>query len=629
MSDSSRPAMIESLLANIPGEAYRCRNDPDWTVEYVSEGVRELTGYGPEDFLLQARGYGHLILPEDRDRVWQETQVALGARRAFSIEYRIRTRSGEIRWVRDRGRGVYGAGGEATHTEGFVGDITQRVLSTQLARDADERLRQAIEHLAEAIAVTDAEDRIVVSNKAFRELNRNIPEAEPGHRYEDHLRRGFVMGHFPEATGREEAWLAERLARRRRGGMSELSRQDGRWLRITDQPLPEGGVITFGLDITERKRAEEALQAGQRLLERVIDAVPMSIFAKDLDSNYVMVNQYMADFFGTTKEGLLRHHTSELPSRDATREQSLRDDRWVFENRRTLVHETWIQSPDGTPVPFHSSKIPLFDADGSLAGLLGVNRDISIEREAQRRIEEANATLETRVRERTAQLEAANRELEAFSYSVSHDLKAPLRAIDGAVGILRMDFGDTLPPGAQEFLDRVSRSARQAGMLIEGLLEFARLSRQALEQRVVDTGEVVRQVLAGRDDAVRATGAKVRVGELPACRADPVLLAQVFDNLIGNALKYSAQSSPPRIEVGALDEAGKPVFWVRDNGVGFDMAYAGKLFGVFQRLHAPTQFEGTGIGLALARRIVERHGGRIWAEANPGRGAVFRFTLGA
>jgi PAS domain S-box-containing protein len=247
---------------------------------------------------------------------------------------------------------------------------------------------------------------------------------------------------------------------------------------------------------------------------------------------------------------------------------------------------------------------------------------------AQKEIEQINASLEDRVRERTAQLEAANRELEAFSYSVSHDLKAPLRAIDGAAGIMKMKFGARLPDGTDAYLARISQSARRMGLLIESLLEFARLSRLALRRESLRPEEIVRAVLQDSDAAIRRRGAVVKLGALAPCHADALLLRQVYENLVSNALKYSVQANPPTIDIGTRHEGGEAVYYVRDNGIGFDMTYVNKLFGVFQRLHAPGQFEGTGIGLALVRRIIERHNGRVWADSVPGSGATFYFTIG-
>lgn len=242
--------------------------------------------------------------------------------------------------------------------------------------------------------------------------------------------------------------------------------------------------------------------------------------------------------------------------------------------------------------------------------------------------EKTDALHRVEVAERT--LREANKELEAFTYSVSHDLRAPLRSINGFAKILTEDFGPSLPPEAKRHLHVIQKGASRMGELIDDLLEFSRLSRTALDRQVVDLERVVREVWSElrRQDDVQS--AELVVGDLPRCLADRRLIRQVWVNLLSNALKYSRTRSEPRIEIGWREDEQQPgsvVYWIRDNGVGFDQQYVNKLFGVFQRLHRQEEFEGTGVGLALVRRIVQRHGGRVWAEGRLDEGATFYFTF--
>jgi len=256
------------------------------------------------------------------------------------------------------------------------------------------------------------------------------------------------------------------------------------------------------------------------------------------------------------------------------------------------------------------------------------SKDITHRMRVHERALDANATLERLIAARTEQLAAANRELEAFAYSVSHDLRAPLRAIDGFARIVDRDHGAALPEKARQHFGRIREAAQRMGALIEGLLAFSRLGRQSLNVQTVEMGSVVQAALADLAGEREGRSLELAVGELGRCRADATLLRQVFVNLVGNALKYTRGREPARIEIGSTLQEGRRAWHVADNGVGFDMAHAGRLFGVFQRLHREEDYEGTGVGLALVRRIVERHGGRVQAEASPGAGATFRFTLG-
>lgn len=244
------------------------------------------------------------------------------------------------------------------------------------------------------------------------------------------------------------------------------------------------------------------------------------------------------------------------------------------------------------------------------------------------RIRELNADLERRVRERTAELTAVNQELESFVYTISHDLRAPLRGVGGFAALLQREHSAQLTPEAQTYVQRIADGTRRMGALIDDLLSFAHISRKDVHREMVRPSEIVRQAIEELQPAIRAAGTRIVVDDLPDVHADPALLRQVFTNLLSNAIKYSSRSPAPHVEVRSAFADGTIVFSVRDNGVGFDMKYAHKLFGVFQRLHAYDEFEGTGVGLAIVHRIVQRHGGDVWVEAAEGQGATFSFTLG-
>jgi len=246
---------------------------------------------------------------------------------------------------------------------------------------------------------------------------------------------------------------------------------------------------------------------------------------------------------------------------------------------------------------------------------------------AVRRLRLENTVLERRVRERTAELELANKELEAFSYSVSHDLRAPLRHIDGFTGLLAKSAGSTLPEADRRYLNLIINSVGRMSRLIDDLLDFSRTGRAEMRRTEVNLSDLLEKVIQELQPETEGRNIVWKKGSLPLVQADPALLRQVFSNLLFNALKYTRPRDPAEIEIGCRGETEETVIFVRDNGVGFDMQYADKLFGVFQRLHRNEEFEGTGIGLANVRRIIARHGGRTWAEGKVDEGAVFYFSL--
>jgi PAS domain S-box-containing protein len=305
-------------------------------------------------------------------------------------------------------------------------------------------------------------------------------------------------------------------------------------------------------------------------------------------------------------------------------------DLWMTIGRGQVWHgEIKNRAKNGSFYWVDTTIVPFLNEQGKPRQYVAIRADITARKAVEAEIHGLNAELEQRVGQRTIELEAANKEMEAFSYSVSHDLRAPLRAVDGFSQAVLDDFGAQLPEEARHYLQTIRGGAQRMGALIDDLLTFSRLSRLPLNKRSVNTNSLVREALDELGFPIDGRKIEMRIDDLPPCLGDAALLKQVWLNLLSNALKYSRPRDAVVIEVGCKRVPGKEenIYFVRDNGTGFDMRYADKLFGVFQRLHRAEEFEGTGVGLAIVQRIVHRHGGRVWAEAAIGQGAAFYFTL--
>jgi signal transduction histidine kinase len=406
-----------------------------------------------------------------------------------------------------------------------------------------------------------------------------------------------------------------------------------------------GGIIGYlliGTDNSARKRAEEALLKAGALQSAIFNSANFSCIATDAKGVIQIFNVGAERMLGyTTAEVVNRitpaglHDPQEVIARAAALSLEFATpiapgfETLVFKASRGIedIYELTKIRKDGSRFPAVVSVTALRDGQGGIIGYLLIGTDNTARIKAEEAVRQLYAELEQRVIQRTAELEAANKELEAFSYSVSHDLRTPLRALDGYSQAVLEDYGPQLPEEGRRYLHTIREGAQQMGALIDDLLTFARLNRQELNKQTIDTGSLVHRALDELGSPWPDRQVEILVGNLPASSGDPALLKQVWLNLFSNALKYTRKRKRSVVEIGCIKTNGADTFFVRDNGTGFDMRYADKLFGVFQRLHRAEDYEGTGVGLAIVQRIVHRHGGRVWADAAIDCGATFYFTL--
>lgn len=402
---------------------------------------------------------------------------------------------------------------------------------------------------------------------------------------------------------------------------------DGRFIEVVTRPMEGGGLVRTYSDVTEFVRAEAALREERQRLQWVLEATRPGIWEISLQTWEITINDRWAEMLGHTVEELMpttydtwsqrvfpadleraqallqQHLDGELPYYECDFRMRHKDGRWIWINARGRVHRR--------------------DAQGHALYMSGTHLDIHERVEAQEEVRALNATLERRVAARTAELERSMRDVESISYSIAHDLRAPLRSVNGFAGLILDEEADRLSPNARDMFERIQRSSRNMGAMISDMLELLRVVQVDLNLAPVDMDDLAcaaLEVVVPHDLPVR-----VDLQPLPIVMGDRTLLRQVLTNLMDNALKYSRHRPMPELTVGF--DAERQAFFIRDNGMGFDMARAQKLFGLFQRLHAGSEVPGTGIGLAIVARIIERHGGRIWAESKPDEGACFWWTL--
>ena len=504
-------------------------------------------------------------------------------------------------------------------------------LNGPLKERSEERLKTSLKELRDfksaldehaIVAITDPQGKITYVNDKFCAISKYAREELLG---QDH--RLINSGHHSKAFIRDlwttiaggKVWKGEIKNRAKDGSFY--------WVDTTIVPfLNEAGkprqYVAIRADITSRKLAEEAAAH----LAAIVQSSGDAIFGENLEGVVMSWNPGAEKIFGHAAAEMVGQSILKLipPERRGEETEILAS---VRRGERLQNFDTVRLRKDGNSIDVSVTVSAIKDASGQIVGVSKVARDITERKLAEAEIRRMNVELEERVNRRTAELAAANQELEAFSYSISHDLRAPLRAMNGFAGFMLEDFGRQLPEDGRKYLERICNASRRMGELIDDLLAFSRLSRQAVRRQNVNVGQLVRNALDELTPQRAGRQVEIQMGELPSIQADPALLKQVWVNLLANAIKYTRDRTPARVEIGSFNQDGGHAYFVRDNGAGFDMQYVDKLFGVFQRLHRADEFEGTGVGLAIVQRIVHRHGGRVWAEGKLNQGATFYFTI--
>jgi PAS domain S-box-containing protein len=495
---------------------------------------------------------------------------------------------------------------------------------SELKRES-EKNRVLLQQSSDGIFIVDIDGNVVeCSSAACTALGYRYEEMIGMHvsrwdaRWNDAELREMIKQH----NAQQKRVQFETLHRRKDGTLfdAEIS---GLPLELDGKPLMFYSVR----DVTEHKQAEKLIENERTLLRTLLQSIPDLVWLKDTEGAYVTCNPAFEQFFGAPEAQITGKTDYDFVSR-AQADQFRQRDLDVMASKEPVIFEELVHYHTvGRDVLLDTTKTPMRDSQGKVIGVLGIAHDITERKAAEEEIRRLNADLEQRVMERTANLEASNKELEAFSYSVAHDLRTPLRGISGFARVIEEDYAARLDDAGKDALHRVQAAAQKMGELIDDVLNLSRITRTEMNFEAVDLSALSLETIGELRSAEPGRNVNCEIPSQLAARGDKRLLAVLLANLLGNAWKFTGKLADARIELGMTEVDGKPVYFVRDNGVGFDMAHATNLFRPFHRLHGAGEFAGTGIGLATAHRIVQRHGGRIWTDAAIGRGATFYFTL--
>jgi len=619
---------MSDIINRSPLVVIEWHNTEGWPVRYVSDSVSQW-GYQPADLLSGPLQYIDLIHPDDVQQMNDEvTRYFAHGPDEYRQEYRIRKADGGWAWVEDRTTLTRDERGEVSTISGILLDTTVQKEAQLAQREQAEQLRMFYELPFLGMAISSPLD------KRWLQVNDRLCEIL-GYSREELLGMNWAQMTPPGDLERNVALFDELMAGQRSGyqmakrfvhkdGRMVHTEIDVRAVRARDGRIRQ--LFATIQDVTERTQAEAALQDYKEMLEQAEALVSLGSWAGDVESQQLTISAQLFRNIGLDPTGRMPSDAEYLARIHPDDRALVADDMQCIRRGGEAGDLVFRTDPAHGPMRWLRRTVRriLREGEGRGPRYIGTLLDITEAVAAEARLKRLNQELEERVAERTAQLSQANMELEAFSYTVSHDLKAPLRGIDGYSQLLVEEYGDRLEDEGRRFVERIRKGVQQMGDLIADLLAYSRIERRDMVHEPVALLPLVEQVVDSYHADIEKQGVEVRLAmESFTLALDRDGMAVVLRNLIGNALKFSRDSAPPRIEIGTRHEAGRRILWVRDNGVGFDLKYHDRIFGIFQRLHRAEEFPGTGVGLALVAKAVQRMGGRVWAESQPGAGATF------
>lgn len=604
--------------------------DAKGRIKYVNDNFCRLTKYTQEELT----GQDHRILnsgyhPKSFIRGFWET---ITAGKIWRGEFCNRAKDGSLFWVDNTVVPFMGEDGKPVQYISIRNDITQNKIAEQRLKESEQQFREFYELAPEGIVIlnpvsglfTDSNDKCLALLKVTEEQLIQMgpadlspalqPDGTPSwEKAADYIQRCLAG----------EKLVMEWLVKDTTGRVFPCE------VRLVALHGSEGKLIRVSFnDISERKIAQEKLARSEANMSAILDNTETAYVLADTEMNIISFNKKATenvprDFKMEIKEGMSVYSFLHPSRRDDITAAAKR----VLEGE-DISYEVDLHALYGGERWYRMDLMGVRNEDGTAIGIIIAMNDITPFKKVEIATRDLNEQLEKKVAERTVELQQSNKDLESFSYSVSHDLMAPLRVMNGFAQILQEDYSDKLDAEGRKCIEVIAANATRMGHLINDLLEFSRMGRKPMQDKSILMTELVKVVLEevkGQNGG--AFHAEVNLQALKPATGDPAMLKQVWINLVSNAVKYSSKKEKPVIEIGMIQENGEDVYFIKDNGAGFDMIHADKLFGVFHRLHRPSEFEGTGVGLALVHRVITKHGGRIWADAKPNEGAVFYFTL--